>query len=81
MNFGQALSSSQKGIEYCINSNFISYLPDLYNICGRAYYKIGEIEKSHKALRNYVYLSRIYKPNLDYESVILNLKNNYNLEI
>lgn len=79
-NIESAIMHSEKGIDYCIQSNSIAYLADLYNICGKATYHLGLIDKGRELLMNYINLRRIYKPGLNYYDTIENLIKNYCLE-
>lgn len=76
-NIESAIKYSTKGIDHCIQNNSIAYLADLYNICGKATYHLGLVEKGRELLMNYINLRRIYKPGLNYYDTIENLIKNY----
>lgn len=77
--YNDAILYSEKGIEFLLKINSNCYLADLYNICGRAYFKLGKKSIGRQFLKNYVNLQHILRPSLDYESVIKTLTKKYQL--
>ncbi|MDH8678672.1 helix-turn-helix transcriptional regulator [Fusibacter bizertensis] len=49
---------AEKGISYCIKYNSLDQLDRLYNICGRAYYNLGDLIKGQQYLLLYIFLSQ-----------------------
>ncbi|MBI9010867.1 MAG: helix-turn-helix transcriptional regulator [Clostridiales bacterium] len=74
-----SLFYSKKGIDHLLGNGTIAFLPDLYNLRGRALYKQGYEEEGRECLMNYVNMRKLYKPNFKYNSVIRKLNTNYEL--
>ena len=75
----ESLVYSKKGIDHLLGNGTIAFLPDLYNLRGRALYKQGYEEEGRECLMNYVNMRKLYKPNFKYNSVIEKLNTNYEL--
>lgn len=75
----QSLVYSQKGIDHLLGNGSIAYLPDLYNLHGRALYQQGHEDEGRECLLNYVNMRKLYNPNVKYEIVIRTLNEKYEL--
>ncbi len=80
-NYSEARMTASKGIKRATELNTMSLLPDLYNIYGKSLYRLGNKQEGVKNIKNYINLSRIIEPSLNYEEVINNITRVYNIDL
>jgi len=75
--YQKAIHYSKKGIEFCIENGSLTYLADLSNIHGRSLYEFGKKDEFERYIDTYIVLSRLTKPEVDFEKKIEYLKDEY----
>jgi len=77
----QSIFYSKKGIDHLLANGSIAFLPDLYNLYGRALYQQGHKEEGRECILNYVNMRKLYNPNVKYKKIIRFLNEKYELRL
>lgn len=78
--YESAIALCEKGIECCIKNNCSDQLDRLYNICGRAHYNKGNLNKGQQYLILYILLSQHRTHGDQLVEIYNTLIDNYELE-
>lgn len=77
--YEEAIQYSKKGVDHCVEYNALTHLADLYNILGRAWFKLGHQDLGKDYLRHFINVRRLIKNDLDLDNVFETLIEKYKL--